>query len=58
MDDYDLDYYAAFSACSAESEASFENVIFLSKKIDDFGLKHVIKIEGSDEKITKTIIEK
>ena len=57
VDDYGLDYYAAFSGCSAESEASFETVIYLSKKIDEFGLRHVIKIEGSDEKIAKTIIE-
>ncbi len=57
VDDYGLDYYAAFSGCSAESEASFETVIYLSKRIDEFGLRHVIKIEGSDEKIAKTIIE-
>lgn len=57
VDDYGLDYYAAFSGCSAESEASFETIIYLSKKIDEFGLKHVIKIEGSDDKIAKTIIE-
>ena len=30
VDDYDLSYYAAFSGCSAESEASFKTVTFLA----------------------------
>ena len=29
VDDYDLDYYAAFVGCSAETEASFETIAFL-----------------------------
>lgn len=33
-DDYGLRYYAAFVGCSAESEASFETVSFLAKKVD------------------------
>ena len=36
-DDYGLDYYAAFPGCSAETEASFETVIFLAKKADENG---------------------
>lgn len=32
MDDYGLSYYAAFSGCSAETEASFETVAFLAEK--------------------------
>ena len=31
LDDYGIDYYAAFVGCSAESEASFETILFLSK---------------------------
>lgn len=31
-DDYGLKYFAAFVGCSAESEASFETVIFLAKR--------------------------
>lgn len=34
-DDYGLDYYAAFSGCSAETEASFETVAFLAGKVDE-----------------------
>ncbi len=54
-DDYGLDYYAAFVGCSAETEASFETVIFLAKKVDELGLKHICKIESSDGSIAKTI---
>lgn len=56
VDDYDLTYYAAFNGCSAETEASFETVIFLADKMDEYSLKHVMCIEGSDEKIARTII--
>lgn len=55
-DDYDLDYYAAFSGCSAESEASFETVVFLAEKINELGLKVVIKLEGSDDTLARTIV--
>ncbi len=56
-DDYGLDYYAAFVGCSAESEASFETIIFLSGKVDELDLKNVMKIESSDGKIAQTIID-
>lgn len=57
VNDYGLDYYAAFVGCSAESEASFETVTFLAKKIDELGLKHILTIEGKNHKIAKTVIE-
>ncbi|MBO4693483.1 MAG: zinc ABC transporter substrate-binding protein [Clostridia bacterium] len=56
-DDYGLDYFAAFAGCSAESEASFETVVFLANKIDELGLNSIIKIEGSDGKLANTIKE-
>lgn len=55
-DDYGLDYYAAFIGCSAETEASFETIAFLVNKADSLGLKSVLTIEGSDQKIAKTIV--
>lgn len=57
VDDYGLDYYAAFVGCSAETEASFETIKFLSEKVDELGLKTVLTIENSDNKIADTIIE-
>lgn len=55
-DDYGLNYYAAFAGCSAESEASFETVLFLANKIDELGLNTVLTIESSDGKIAETVI--
>lgn len=57
VDDYELTYYAAFVGCSAETEASFKTVIFLSGKMDEFGLNYVFTLEKSDGKIARTIIE-
>jgi len=57
VDDYGLDYFAAFVGCSAETEASFETVIFLAKKVDELDLNTVLKIESGDGKIARTIIQ-
>ncbi|SCW35220.1 zinc transport system substrate-binding protein [Ruminococcaceae bacterium YRB3002] len=54
--DYGLDYYAAFAGCSAESEASFETVIMLAGKIDELGLKNVIRTESGDDRLPDSII--
>ena len=56
MDDYGLNYYAAFSGCSAESEASFETIVFLAGKVDELGLPTVLTIEGDNHRIAETII--
>ena len=57
VEDYGLDYFAAFVGCSAETEASFETVVFLANKVDQLGLNSVIKIESGDGKIARTIVE-
>lgn len=57
VDDYGLSYYAAFVGCSAESEASFETVVFLANKVDELGLKSVCQIESGNGKIARTIIQ-
>ena len=53
--DYGLDYYAAFRGCSAESEASFETVVFLAGKVDELSLPAILTIESSDQKIAETV---
>ena len=55
VDDYGLDYYAAFVGCSAETEASFETIVFLAGKIDDLGAPVICTIEKSDQKLAQTI---
>lgn len=56
-DDYGLDYYAAFIGCSAETEASFETIAFLSGKVDELGLRSIMTIEGTDHSIAESIKE-
>ena len=56
VDDYNLNYYAAFPGCSSETDASFETVIFLAEKLDEFGLSAVMTIDGSDSEIADTVI--
>jgi len=56
VDDYGIDYYAAFPGCSAESEASFETIITLARKVDELELKNLIVTESADRSIAETII--
>ena len=56
-DDYGLDYFAAFSGCSAESEASFATIIFLAQKVDELALPAVLTIENPKTKIAETVVQ-
>ncbi|MEZ3503278.1 MAG: metal ABC transporter substrate-binding protein [Lachnospiraceae bacterium] len=55
VEDYGISYYAAFSGCSAETEAGFETITFLAGKADELKLPAVLAIDGSDERIARTI---
>lgn len=55
VDDYGLDYYAAFTGCSAESEASFETIIFLAEKVNELKLGAIMTIEGPNHDIAETV---
>ena len=57
VDDYGLNYYAAFVGCSAETEASFETISFLAKNVDELKLPCVLTIEGAQHKIAETIVQ-
>ena len=57
VDDYKLDYFAAFVGCSAETEASFETITFLADKVDELNLKVILQIETSHGEIANTIKE-
>ncbi|MBR4360188.1 MAG: zinc ABC transporter substrate-binding protein [Clostridia bacterium] len=56
-DDYGLTYYAAFSGCSAESEASFQTIVFLAQKVDELGLPAVLTIEHPKTRIAETVVQ-
>lgn len=55
--DYGLSYYAAFAGCSAETEASFDTVTFLAKKLDELEVDAVLVLENSDKKMAQTIVQ-
>ena len=57
VDDYGIDYYAAFVGCSAETEASFETIVGLANKIDELGIDTVFTIENSDPSIAQAVID-
>jgi len=54
--DYNIKYYAAFAGCSAESEASFNTMIYLIEKVDEIGTEYVMTIDGSDKKLAETVV--
>ena len=55
-DDYGLEVYAAFEGCSAETEASFKTIAFLSEKLKELELPAVLTTETADGKIAETIV--
>ncbi|MBQ5471282.1 MAG: zinc ABC transporter substrate-binding protein [Treponema sp.] len=55
--DYGLDYFAAFSGCSAETEASFKTVAFLASKVKELELPYVLQIENNNSKMANTVIK-
>ncbi len=55
-DDYELAYYAAFSGCSAETEASFQTILFLAQKVDELKLPAVLTIENAKSRMPETIV--
>jgi zinc transport system substrate-binding protein len=57
VDDYDIDYYAAFAGCSAETNASFETIATLAGKLDELKLGTVFILENSDDSIARSIID-
>ena len=56
-EDYDLNYYAAFAGCSAETEASFQTVLGLSQKADELGLPVVLVTENGTGDIADAVSE-
>lgn len=57
MKDYKLSYYAAFDSCSADTQASFETVIFLSQKVDENNISCVFTVDSGNTAIAKTVID-
>ena len=57
VEDYNLEYYAAFPGCSAETDASFATVAFLSQKVKELNVPCVAVIDGDSDSVAKSIVE-
>ena len=47
VEDYNLNYYAAFLGCSSDVTPDYTTIKFLADKIDELNLKVILKIEGN-----------
>ena len=57
VDEYELDYFAAFPGCSTETEPGMGTITFLTDKIKKEGIPVVYHLELSNEKIADTLCE-
>ena len=57
MNDYSLSYTAAFPGCSTETDASFNTIISLAKKIDEMGSNKAVVLENSSSSIAAAVSE-
>lgn len=57
VDEYGLDYYAAFPGCSSDTESSAKTVAFLVDEVKAGNIPVVFYIEFSNEKMADTICE-
>lgn len=55
--DYNIEYYAAFSGCSAETEASFDTIINLADVLAASDEEVIYVTESSDGKLANTVME-
>lgn len=56
INDYNLNYYAAFKGCSSETQASFKTISTLAQKLQETNLNSIIVLEHSDKKLANTVI--
>ncbi len=55
VEDYGLEYFAAFPGCSEQTEASNQTIAFLVDKVKSEKIPVVLKIEMSSDAIARTI---
>jgi zinc transport system substrate-binding protein len=56
MNDYGLDYYAAFSGCSAANEITPNTIVNLAEKINQSDLAFVMVTETANRAIAETVV--
>ena len=47
VEDYGLDYYAAYAGCSSDIGTSITTVPFLTGKVDELGVKYILRLENN-----------
>ncbi|MBQ3037159.1 MAG: zinc ABC transporter substrate-binding protein [Lachnospiraceae bacterium] len=57
MEDYGIEYYAAFPGCSTESEADFETVVFLAEKVQEYNADTLLITESGTDTLANTVFE-
>ena len=57
VEEYGLDYYAAFPGCGSENEPSAATIAFLIDKVKEENIKTVFHIEFSNHRISDSIAE-
>ena len=57
VEEYDLDYYAAYPGCISQSEPSVRTVVFLIDRVREYKTPAVMYIEFSNEKMADIICE-
>lgn len=55
-EEYGIEHAAAFEGCTTESDASFETVIRLASKLDEWGLEYIAVTESSDKELAGAVI--
>lgn len=55
VEEYNLQYYAAFPGCSDQTEASTATLAFLINKIKSENIKYIFTIELSNQAVARTI---
>ncbi len=56
-DEFGLEYSAAFSGCTAESDVSVGTLTYLIDKVKENNIKYVYYIEFSNQKVAKAVTE-
>ena len=57
VDEYGLDYYAAFPGCSEQTEASSQTIAFLINIAKTSNVNTILKIELTSDKLAKSIAD-
>ena len=57
LNDYKIEFFAAFPGCSTETETSFDTIIFLAEKTNSLNLDYIMTIDSSQSSVAKTVLK-